>query len=69
MYHNPNDIDTLIEKSKQDIEQYFFLNDGRIVFDGRVFKDQKQLKLYFKTAKQTLSLINKIRAFFRMKKL
>ena len=62
-------IEHLIEISKKDVEKHFTLDDGRIVFNGQVFKDQQQLQRYFKSSKQVLGLTNNIRKLFGFKPL
>ena len=64
-----NSIKQLIEITKNDIEKHFTLDDGRIVFNGIVFKDLEHLKLYNKSSKQVLNLTNKIRQLLRLKPL
>lgn len=64
---NSQNIEELIEITKIDVEKHFVLDDGRIIFNGQIFKDKSHLERYFKASKQVLTFTNKVRRLFGLK--
>jgi hypothetical protein len=64
---NEKELDRLVQISNKDVEQYFILDDGRIIFNGIVFRDEDHLQRYLKSSKQVFSFMTKIKNLFKRK--